>query len=293
MPKLPSDKREESLALGGQALIEGVMIRSRRHLVLCVRQPNDEILTHTEEIRSVSDKYKTLKLPFLRGIVGLFEMMVLGFKGLYFSANMALEEDEEFTNRELVIIVALVLLMTSFFIVVPFLITNFLNLTGVLFNIVEALIRLTFFLLYITLIALWRDFRRVLQYHGAEHKAINAFEAGASLDVASVKKFSRLNPRCGTSFIVFVMAVSVLLFSVIPRRVLLWRILWRLLLFPVIGSISYELLKASDRHRDSPIMKIMMMPGLVFQRLTTREPDDGMVEVAVTAVKKASTVDGT
>ena len=291
---LTKGKEEPSLALGGQALIEGVMIRSRRHLVICVRQTENEILTHVEEISSPSDRHRVLGLPFVRGIVSLFETMYLGVRGIYFSANAVLEEEaEEFTYREWSIVVALVLLLSSFFIVVPFLLTTLLNLTGVLFNLAEALVRFTFFLTYITLVARWGEFKRVLQYHGAEHKAINTLEAGETLEIDNVKGFSRLHQRCGTSFIFIVIFVSVLLFSLMPSRGFAIRLASRVLLIPVIGSISYELLRISSRYRDSIITRILTAPGLVFQQLTTREPDDDMIEVAIKAVEEVNRLNGT
>ena len=287
MMDLPTERREEqSLAFGGQALIEGVMIRSRTHVVMCVRQPNNEILTHTEKINPISKRYKILGLPFLRGIIALLETFYLGVKGLYFSANAVLEEEEEFTYKEFGIAVAMALALASFFIVVPFFLTDLLGLTGVLFNIIEAVVRLSIFLLYLALVAMWGEFKRILQYHGAEHKAINAHEAGVTLNVANVKKFSRLHPRCGTSFIFIVLLVSILLFSIMPELGFALRLAYRVLLIPVIGAISYELLKLSDRYKDSIIMRILTIPGLAFQRLTTREPDDDMVEVAVKTVKE-------
>jgi uncharacterized protein YqhQ len=293
MMDLQAERGEEpSLAFGGQALIEGVMMRSRTHVVMCVRQPNNEILTHTEEINSLSRRHKILRLPLLRGIIALFETFYLGVKGLYFSANAVLEEEEKFTYKEFAIAVAMALALTSFFIVVPFLLTTLLNLTGVLFNIIEAIVRLSIFLLYLALVAMWGEFKRILQYHGAEHKAINTHEAGVTLNVANVRRFSRLHPRCGTSFIFIVLIVSILLFSIMPNLGLILRLSYRLLLIPVIGAISYELLKLSDRYKDSTIMRILTIPGLTFQRLTTREPDDDMIEVAVKTLKEVRRLSG-
>jgi uncharacterized protein YqhQ len=292
--KLFSQSREEpSLAFGGQALMEGIMIRSRTHVVMCVRQPSNKILTHTEEINSMSERHKILGLPFLRGIVGLFEALYLGVKGLYFSANVALEEEEEkFTYKEFAVVVAMALALASFFFVVPFLLTALFNFTGVLFNVIEAIIRLSIFLLYLTLVAMWGEFKRILQYHGAEHKSINAHEAGVALNVENVKRFSRLHPRCGTSFIFIVLLVSIFLFSIMPDLGVFARLAYRVLLIPVIGAVSYELLKLSDRYKDSIITRILTMPGLAFQRLTTREPDDDMIEVAVEAVKEVNRLIG-
>jgi len=285
--KLFTQGREESsLAFGGQALIEGVMIRSRTHLVMCVRQPNNKILTRIEKINSISERYKILGLPFLRGIIALLETFYLGVKGIYFSANAVLEEEEKFTYKELAIAFAMSLVLASFFFIVPYLLTNLFNFKGVLFNVVEAAIRLTIFLLYLTLVTMWGEFKRILQYHGAEHETINAYEARVALKVSNVKKFSRLHPRCGTSFIFIVLLVSILLFSIMPDLGFFAKLAYRVLLIPVIGAISYELLKLSGRYKDSIVTRILTMPGLAFQHLTTREPDDDMIEVVIKAVKE-------
>jgi len=284
--------REPSLAFGGQAVIEGVMIRSRRHMVICMRKQNGEILTRTEEIDSLSERNRILRLPFIRGIPALFETLYLGVRGLIFSANAVLEEeDEKFTYKEMAITILLTLALTSFFIVVPFLLTTLLKLTGVVFNIVEAVVRLTIFLVYLKLISLWSELKRLFQFHGAEHKVINAYEAGVDLDVANARKFSRLHPRCGTSFLFIVLLVSILLFSVMPDLGFFARLAYRVVLIPVLGAVSYELLKFSDRYRNSRIMRILVAPGLAFQRLTTREPDDDMISVALEAVKAAIRLD--
>ena len=288
MGRLFAKKKEEpSLAFGGQALIEGVMMRSRTHMVMCVRKSNSEILTNVEGISSLCERYRVLGLPLLRGIVALFETLYLGFKALFFSANaVAEEEGVKFTYKELVVVGALALGLISFFFVVPFLLTSLFNLTGVLFNIVEAIIRLALFILYLVLVGMWGEFRRVLQYHGAEHKTINAYEAGVPLDVANVKKYSRLHPRCGTSFLFITVIVSIVLFSVMPDWGFAVRLAYRLLLIPVIGSISYELLRLSGRYRNSIVMRLFTLPGLAFQRLATREPSDDIIEVAIKAAKE-------
>ncbi len=284
---------EQSLAFGGQALIEGVMIRSRAHMVMCVRQAEDQILTHAVQIRPASERHWALRLPFLRGIVALLENMYLGVKGIYFSVNAVLEEEEEeFTWKEWALVIVLTLALSSLFFVLPFILTSLLHLTGVLFNVVEAVVRIAIFLLYISLVATWGEFKRVLQYHGAEHKAINALEAGEALEVESVKRFSRLHPRCGTSFIFIVVLVSILLFSVMPSRNFFVRLAYRVVLIPVIGAVSYELLRLSGKYRDSIVMRALTAPGLAFQRLTTKEPDDDMLEVAIRAVEEVNRLSG-
>jgi uncharacterized protein YqhQ len=283
-----------SLAFGGQALIEGVMMRSRRHMVLCVRKPNsDEILTSVENLNSLTDKYKFLGVPFVRGIVSLFETFYLGMKGLLFSANAALDEGEgeesvKFGYKELAVVGAGALGIVALFLVVPFLLAGLLNLTGILFNVLEAIIRLTMFIVYLVLIASWGEFRRVLQYHGAEHKAINAYEAGVPLEIANVKKFPRLHPRCGTSFLFIVVIMSIVLFSILPSADYIVRLAYRILLIPVIASLSYELLRLSGKYQNSSVIKVLTAPGLAFQRLTTKEPSDDMLEVSVKAVQEVT-----
>jgi uncharacterized protein YqhQ len=288
--KLFAKKREEpSLAFGGQALIEGVMIRSRTHMVMCVRKSNNEILTNIERINPLSERYRVLGVPFLRGIVALFETSYLGVKGLFFSANAAFEEEgEKFTYKEFAIVIAMALGLVSFFVVVPYLLIALFIPPGVLFNMIEATLRLAMFLLYLTFVSMWGEFKRVLMYHGAEHKTINAHEAGVPLDVANVKKYSRLHPRCGTSFLFIIVIVSIVLFSIMPNIGFFGNLAYRVLLIPVIGGISYELLRLSGKYRDSTVTKIFTLPGLAFQRLATKEPSDDMIEVAVKAVQEVN-----
>jgi uncharacterized protein YqhQ len=268
------------------------MIRSRSHLVMCVRKPNKEIVTNVEKVASVTKKYRALGVPFVRGIVALPETLYLGFKGLFFSANTAVEDEEgesiNFGYKEFAVAVALALGIAGLFFVVPFFLATWLSLTGIVFNIVEAAIRLTLFLAYLSAISSWGEFARVLQYHGAEHKAINALEAGVPLDVSSVRNHSRLHPRCGTSFIFIVVIVSIVLFTIMPNYGFWWRLAYRVLLIPVIAGISYELLRLSGKYRDSPVTKVLTAPGLLFQRLTTKEPSDDMLEVSIKAVQEAN-----
>jgi uncharacterized protein YqhQ len=285
-------KEEPSLAFGGQAVIEGVMIRSKKHMVTCVRQPNDEILTNIEEIKSISERHKVLRLPFLRGIVALFETVYIGIKGLYFSANASLEEEEEKLDpKEIVVAVVAALALAIFlFSVLPFLLTIPLGLGGVVFNVVEGVIRLAILLLYLASISLVGEFKRVFQYHGAEHTAINAYEAGVELNVSNAKEFSRFHPRCGTSFILIVALISILFFSIMPDLGFYMKLAYRILLIPLIGAVSYEVLKLSDKYKKSKIMKVLLAPGLGLQYLTTRKPDEKMIEVALEAVKKVNSL---
>lgn len=283
------ESEKQSLAFGGQALIEGVMMRSKKHMVLCVRKPNNEIVTNVNNLNPMTDKHRFLGIPFVRGIVAMVETFFLGMKGILFSANTALSEEEEESltlgYKELLVVGLGVIGIMSLFFIVPFVLVDFLGLTGFVFNIAEALIRLTMFIIYLGLISLWGEFRRILQYHGAEHKAINAYEAGVNLEISNVKNFSRLHPRCGTSFLFIVLIISIVLFSLVSSSDYFVRLGYRILLIPVISSISYELLKLSGKYRNSIIMKIFTAPGLAFQLLTTKEPNDDMLEVSVKALK--------
>lgn len=282
-------RKEPSLAFGGQAVIEGVMIRSKRHMVTCVRQPNGEIATNVEETKPLTEKHKILGVPFIRGIVALFETLYLGIKSLSFSANASLDEEEKLSLKEMTLAFGLALALAVFmFSISPFLLTSLLNIKGIFFNIVEGIIRLTILLLYLASMSLVGDFRRIFQYHGAEHTAINAYEAGVELNVSNAKNFSRFHPRCGTSFLLIVTFISIFLFSIMPSEDFITRLAYRILLIPVISAISYEVLKLSDKYKKSKIMKVLIAPGMGLQYLTTRKPDEDMIEVALEAVKKVT-----
>jgi uncharacterized protein YqhQ len=281
-----SGEKNNSLAVGGQALMEGVMMRSGGTMVMCVRQPDNEIASHTIEINSVTKRFRVLGLPFIRGVATLFETMYYGIKSMMFSANIVLEEeDDEFNLFDYALLVGMLLLMNGIFIAVPFVLTNWMGLTGILFNIVESLVRLGMFTVYLWAISKWGEVARVLQYHGAEHKAINAYEAGSDMTPSSVASYSRLNPRCGTSFMFLTVLTSMALFALIPRTTFALRLAYRLVLIPVIAGVSYEMLKLSDKYRDSSLMQLIIKPGLAFQKLTTQEPTEDMIEVAVKALK--------
>lgn len=255
-------------------------------MVMCVRQPDNEIASHTIEINSVTKRFRVLGLPFIRGVATLFETMYYGIKSMMFSANIVLEEeDDEFNLFDYALLVGMLLLMNGIFIAVPFVLTNWMGLTGILFNIVESLVRLGMFTVYLWAISKWGEVARVLQYHGAEHKAINAYEAGSDMTPSSVASYSRLNPRCGTSFMFLTVLTSMALFALIPRTTFALRLAYRLVLIPVIAGVSYEMLKLSDKYRDSSLMQLIIKPGLAFQKLTTQEPTEDMIEVAVKALK--------
>ena len=264
------------------------MMRSKNHVVICVRQPDDTIVTKHEELHSLSEKYKFLKVPFLRGILALFETLFSGIKAIYFSANAAFGEDEEvnLSPKEIAVVVGVAIgLSVLLFSVAPFLLTSLLNPEGgILFNISEGVVRLSFLLIYLGFVSMLGDFKRILQYHGAEHASISAYEDGVELNVENVRKYSRFHSRCGTSFLLIVTVISILFFSLFPSGDYLTRLSYRIVLIPAISAVSYELLKLSDRYKDSIIIKILVAPGLLLQRFTTRTPDDKMLEVAIKAV---------
>ncbi|MGW8289487.1 MAG: DUF1385 domain-containing protein, partial [Candidatus Bathyarchaeia archaeon] len=264
--------------------------------VVCVRQPNKEIVTKKEELHTLSEKYRFLKLPFIRGILALFETLYSGMKGIYFSANAAFGEDENeeevlSTVEILIVIIAAIGLSILIFSVTPFFLTSLFNFGGgVLFNIVEGIVRLSFLLVYLVIVSLFGDFKRIFQYHGAEHTAINAYEAGVELNVENARKHSRFHSRCGTSFLLIVTLISILFFSIMPSGDFLVRLSYRIVLIPAISAVSYEVLKLSDKYRNSAIMKVLVAPGLALQRLTTRPPSDDMLEVAIKAVKEVESL---
>jgi len=270
---------------------------------MCVRKPNNDIVTNVEQLNPIADKYKALGIPFIRGIVAMIESTYLGMKALLFSGNVALDEatkeegnseGAKFSTAQLAIIGAGAVGIVAVFFLVPYLLAGWLGLTAgsLVFNVTEALIRLTMFISYLSVIASWGEFARVLRYHGAEHKAINAYEAGAPLDVEHVKKYSRLHPRCGTSFLFIVLIISIVLFSILPNFGYWINLSYRILLIPVIAGISYELLRLSGKYRNSPVTKILTAPGLGFQRLTTKEPSDDMLEVSIKAVQEVTKLTG-
>ena len=286
----------ERINVGGQAVLEGVMMRAPRAMAIAVRRPSGEISVKREEVPPLSERFPIVKLPILRGAVALFTSLIMGLKALNFSANEALAEEEE--KEELsswamggTMAVALGFGILLFFIL-PLYLTKLLvpviGQSNIVFNLVDGIIRVAVFLLYIVSISRMSDIQRVFQYHGAEHKTIFAFEAGEELTAATVQKYSRLHPRCGTSFLLIVMLVSILIFSLIPKLWPFWmKAGARVVLLPVIAGVSYEFLKWSAKNDRHPLVRMIIAPGLALQRLTTREPDDSQVEVAIRSVQEA------
>ncbi len=276
------------LSVGGQAVIEGVMMRGPKDVATAVRDPNGRIQVETHPVSSIADRYPILKKPMLRGTVSLVESLVLGLRSLSYSAKMAGDEDEQLTDKEMAgtIIFALVL-ASILFIAIPTGAAKFFHFITddpVFLNLMEGFLRLAIFLAYIGGISRMKDIRRVFQYHGAEHKTIHCYEAGLPLTVANVQTFSRLHPRCGTNFLLIVMLVSIFVYAFLGWPSLIERIVSRILLLPVVAGISYELIRFAGR-TTNPVALKLIKPGLWLQYLTTRPPQDDMVEVAIESLK--------
>lgn len=274
---------------GGQAVIEGVMMRGRKSLAIAVRKPDNEIVVEERPVGSIAEKFPFLKWPFVRGVVNLIESLVIGIQALSFSANQAAEgEEEELSPWEMTLTIVIALgLGILLFVIAPTTMVKFLYSIKSVFiiNAIEGLFRIIIFLLYIVAISRMKDIQRVFQYHGAEHKVIHTFEAGEELIVDNVRKYSTLHPRCGTSFLLIVMVAMILVFSFLGKQTLLMRIVSRVLLLPVVAGVSYEFLKLSAKYCNTPIMKILIAPGLWLQKMTTREPDDSQMEVAIRSLQ--------
>ena len=292
----------EKINVGGQAVIEGVMMRAPRSMAIAVRRPNGEIVVRKEMVVPLSERYPVVKLPIVRGAVALFTSLVIGIKALNFSANEAVTEEEkegesdkggELSSWAMAGTMAVafgfgICLFFLFPLYLTKLMTPVIGDNNIVFNLVDGVIRVIIFLIYIWGISRMKDIQRVFQYHGAEHKCIFAYEALEELTIENVKKYSRLHPRCGTSFLLIVMLVSIAVFSVIPK---LWPFYLkagsRIVLLPLIAGISYEFLRWSAKNDSHPLVKMIITPGLALQRLTTREPDDEQLEVAIRSLDEA------
>ena len=276
---------------GGQAIIEGVMMRGAKKMCLAVRDPKGGIVTHSEDLNPRIYGGRISRLPFLRGLTMLWDALGLGIRALMFSANVSLgEEDIQFSGPVAwgTIAISMIGAMAIFF-VGPLLIIGLVDrwiTSPFLSNVLEGLIRLGFFLVYVWAVGFVPDIRRVFGYHGAEHKTINAYEAGDELSVEAVGLRSTSHTRCGTAFLLQVVVISILLFAVLGRPPMALRIASRIVLLPVIAGIAYELLKFTAGHQGNRLVRLISAPGLWLQRLTTRLPDAGMLEVAIVALRQ-------
>ena len=279
---------EKKLSIGGQAVIEGVMMRGPEKVATAVRTPDKKIELDIRPVNSISDRFPILKKPMLRGCVSLGESLVMGLRSLSYSAQMAGEEDEQLTDKELAGTIVFAFVMAAvLFVAIPTgaaKLFHFITEDPVFLNLMEGALRLLIFVGYIGAISLMKDIQRVFQYHGAEHKTIACFEAGEALTVENVKKHTRLHKRCGTSFLLIVMLVSIFVFAFLGWPDLWLRILSRVILLPVVAGISYEIIKLSA-NSDNCVLGWAIKPGLWLQYMTTREPDDDMIEVAIESAK--------
>jgi uncharacterized protein YqhQ len=283
------------ISYGGQAVLEGVMMRSPSSWAVAVRTPEGDIEEVVHDIESPMKKRRIWRVPVIRGVIALGESLAIGFRALAISANVVSQERDEHGEIKTQIsrgqIIFSFVLAIGFalmlFKVGPALLTNWLPIESTeLFVVVEGVIRVAVFIGYILLISLLPDLRRVFQYHGAEHKTINALEAGAELTPTNVQKFSLIHPRCGTAFLLWVMVIAIFVFAFVGRPVWYWLILSRILLLPVIAGLAYEVIRYAGQHRDNRLLMALLAPGLWLQRLTTREPTDDQVEVSIRALER-------
>lgn len=276
---------------GGQAIIEGVMMRHGNKIASAVRKPDGQIAIMEQEYIPFTKRYKPLGFMFIRGFVTLVEMMIIGVKSLMFSAEMALAEEEEKPKKwemtvSMMVSFSLGLLL---FVVIPAycftLLKGFVSNT-ILLNIIEGLIRMGIFLGFLTTTLLMEDMKRVFMYHGAEHMTVFAWEDGQELTVENIRNYSTRHPRCGTSFILVVMITSILVFSLLGRPDFVHRVIYKITLLPFIAGISYEVIRYTGKHRHWRWVQFMSWPGLMLQKITTRKPTDDQIEVAIAAMKK-------
>lgn len=291
---------------GGQAVIEGVMMRGQQRVAVAVRNPEGEIIMHEEPLPPKIYQSQVARTPFVRGLVLLWDALVLGTRALMWSADVALEEEKEESEEgesvgfsgpvawatiafSLAFGIGLFILLPT---AVSFMLENWLHLSKLMSSLLEGVFRLLLFVGYIALIGMMPDVKRVFAYHGAEHKTINAYEAGVPLTPKNVAGYTTLHTRCGTSFLLFVLVISIVLF--VPLQFDTWwlRLLSRLLLIPVIAGISYEVLRFSTKYQHYTLMKLLIAPGLAMQKLTTREPDMEMLEVSIAALLPVLAADG-
>lgn len=283
---------DERALYGGQAVIEGVMMRGPGRVAIAVRRPDGEIAMQQEEVHSVTERHSVLRLPILRGMVALFETLVIGINALMYSANQAMGEEEQLSKKELTVTTFLgVLVSIVVFVAVPAIMIRALRKAllpygSVAINTAEGLFRLALFMGYLGVISLMKDVQRVFQYHGAEHKVINTYEAGDDLTVENARHHSREHKRCGTSFLLYVVVLSIAIFAVMGQPPIYVRIPLQILLMPVVAGIAFEFIRFVGKN-NSRWVWYLSRPGMWLQGLTTREPDDTQLEVAIAAFNGA------
>src|ERR671925_2420801 len=280
--------------IGGQAVLEGVMMRGPSNWSVAVRTPKGEIEQVSSSINSAMNRHRLFRLPVIRGVIALGESLAIGFRALAISANYAARQDgedgeveTELSRGALIFAFAVAIgFAVMLFKVTPALITDWIGIEAGWFVIVEGLIRVTLFVAYLGAISLLPDLRRVFQYHAAEHKAINAYEAGEELEPERVQRYSQIHPRCGTAFLLWVMVIAIFVFAFFGRPAWYWLITTRIALLPVIAGLAYELIRFAGKHQRNRILMTLLAPGLWLQRLTTRQPSLDQIEVSIHALKE-------
>ena len=274
--------KNEYMDVGGQAVIEGVMMRNKEKFAIAVRLKNGKIRVKKDKSTTFP---KSFNIPFLRGAIGLFYMLYDGIRALIWSGNQQAEEKEKLTKKEIILTLVISLSFSLFFFIgIPFFAANFMSSSDYWFNIFDGIFRIIVFIGYLVIISFMKDVKILFQYHGAEHKSIACYEAKQELTVDNVKNFSRFHPRCGTSFIFIVLILSIIIFTLISGP--MWvKFLGRIMLLPVIAGIGYELIKLSAKYSENPIVKVLIAPGLWLQRLTTKEPNEKQIEVGIKSLK--------
>jgi uncharacterized protein YqhQ len=287
------------MTVGGQAVLEGVMMRSPSNWAVAVRKPDGDIAQVHQSVKSPMARHRIWRLPVIRGVMALGESLAIGFRALAISANYQAQAEAkegedgeavstELTRAQLIFAFAIAIgFAILLFKVSPALLTNWIGIEGTgWFVIVEGLIRVTIFILYLLLISLLPDLRRVFQYHAAEHKAINAYEAGEELEPETVQRYSLIHPRCGTAFLLWVMVIAIFVFAFFGRPAWYWLITTRIALLPLIAGLAYELIRFAGKHQRNPFLMTLLAPGLWLQRLTTRQPTLDQIEVSIHALKE-------
>jgi uncharacterized protein YqhQ len=287
--------------VGGQAVLEGVMMRGPSNWAVAVRKPDGEIAHVNQPIASPMARHRIWRLPVIRGVIALGESLAIGFRALAISASYAAQQEgeegeeiaTELTRGQLFFAFAVAIgFAILLFKVSPALITDWIGIDAGWFVIVEGLIRVGIFVAYLALISLFPDLRRVFQYHAAEHKAINAYEAGEELEPETVQRHSLIHPRCGTAFLLWVMVIAVFVFAFFGRPHWYWLIATRILLLPVIAGLAYELIRFAGKHQGNRVLMTLLAPGLWLQRLTTRQPSLDQIEVSIRALKEVLALEG-
>ena len=280
---------------GGQAVVEGVMMRGQRTMVTAVRRPNGELAIKAQPLGAIYTNWMR-RTPLIRGVIVLIEAMVLGIKTLLYSANVSLEEEGEEISGGWVwaMLATSIALSVALFFLAPLFLTRLLNTyiqSPLVFNLIEGLVRLAIFIIFLKLMGLTPDIKRVFAYHGAEHKTVNAYEAGVPLEVEAIRKYSTAHVRCGTSFMFTVLVIAILVFALVGLPSLWLMILMRIILVPVIAALGYEVTHFAGKHTGSFWVRAILYPGLWLQKLTTREPDDSQLEVAIAALSKVMAIE--